>query len=188
MREKLTEKDNLLIYYAGHGELDEANQRGQWLPVDAEPNNTANWIPITAVTDILNVMSVRKVMVVADSCYSGALTRSSLTNVDTGKEVEEQINLLRKMAKDKTRVVLSSGGLKPVLDGGGGKHSVFAKHFISVLEENQEILVGRVLHLRLSAKVAYDADKYRFEQVPDYAPIRFAGHDGGDFLFVPATN
>src|SRR5262249_53118347 len=40
MREKLTEKDNLLIYYAGHGELDERNQRGYWLPVDAEPNST----------------------------------------------------------------------------------------------------------------------------------------------------
>ena len=45
MREKVTEKDNLLIYYAGHGELDKVNQRGNWLPVDAEPDSTANWIP-----------------------------------------------------------------------------------------------------------------------------------------------
>ena len=44
LREKLTEKDNLLIYYAGHGELDERNQRGHWLPIDAEPNSTTNWI------------------------------------------------------------------------------------------------------------------------------------------------
>src|SRR5262249_2053972 len=42
MREQLTENDNLLIYYAGHGELDKVNQRGNWLPVDAEPNSSAN--------------------------------------------------------------------------------------------------------------------------------------------------
>ena len=34
-RGKLTEADNLLIYYAGHGTLEEKNQRGYWLPVDA---------------------------------------------------------------------------------------------------------------------------------------------------------
>ncbi len=36
-RDELTENDNLLIYYAGHGELDNVNLRGHWLPVDAEP-------------------------------------------------------------------------------------------------------------------------------------------------------
>jgi Caspase domain len=36
LRETLTEKDHLLIYYAGHGELDRVNQRGHWLPVDAD--------------------------------------------------------------------------------------------------------------------------------------------------------
>jgi hypothetical protein len=32
---KLKSNDNLLIYYAGHGELDKAENRGYWLPVDA---------------------------------------------------------------------------------------------------------------------------------------------------------
>ncbi|MGH8500017.1 MAG: caspase family protein, partial [Methylococcales bacterium] len=40
---ELTEETNLLIYYAGHGEIDTVNQHGQWLPVDAELDNNANW-------------------------------------------------------------------------------------------------------------------------------------------------
>ena len=36
----LTDRDNLIVYYAGHGEFDETNERGYWLPVEAEPANT----------------------------------------------------------------------------------------------------------------------------------------------------
>ena len=86
LREKLTDKDNLLIYYAGHGELDERNQRGHWLPVDAEPNSTANWISNVAITDVLNSMTVQQLLVVADSCYSGTMTRSSLGRLEGGAE------------------------------------------------------------------------------------------------------
>ncbi|MGH8106491.1 MAG: caspase family protein, partial [Arenimonas sp.] len=55
-RTKLTENDNLLIYYAGHGELDQVNMRGHWLPVDADADNNANWISTISITDILNTM------------------------------------------------------------------------------------------------------------------------------------
>ena len=37
-RETLGGKDNLLIYYAGHGWLDEDADRGYWLPGDAQSN------------------------------------------------------------------------------------------------------------------------------------------------------
>ena len=66
LRARLTEDDNLLIYYAGHGTLDEVNQRGNWLPVDAEPESSANWISNVSLTDVLNAMSARHILVVAD--------------------------------------------------------------------------------------------------------------------------
>jgi hypothetical protein len=74
---KLGEHDNLLIYYAGHGERDVGTLQGYWLPVDAEQENTANWIPNSAISDLLNTMQARHILVVADSCYSGSMTRSS---------------------------------------------------------------------------------------------------------------
>ena len=39
LRATLTENDNLLIYYAGHGLLDPDSEVGYWLPVNAEPDN-----------------------------------------------------------------------------------------------------------------------------------------------------
>jgi len=185
LRAELDQEDNLLIYYAGHGEIDETNMRGHWLPVDAEPDSTANWISNASLTDLLNAMNARHVLVVADSCYSGALTRSALARLERGLTPEARIAWQTKMAEGRSRTALTSGGLAPVMDGGGGKHSVFAKTFLQVLESNDEVLEGQRLFSRLSAVVTWAADAQRFEQLPEYAPIKYAGHESGDFFFVP---
>jgi Caspase domain/Sel1 repeat len=184
MREKLTEKDNLLIYYAGHGELDERNQRGYWLPVDAEPNSTANWISNIAITDVLNSMTVQQLLVVADSCYSGTLTRSSVGRLEGGLSEGERTRLLSVMAKQRSRMVLTSGGVEPVLDSAGGIHSAFAQAFLGVLRSNVGLLPGQELFGHLRLRVASVADRVQMRQVPEYAPIKFAGHESGDFVFV----
>lgn len=187
LRETLTANDNLLIYYAGHGELDEVNQRGHWLPIDAERDSTANWIPTTAVTDIINIMKAKQVMLVVDSCYSGALTRSSVARLGTGMTADERLHWLRTMSTRRSRTALTSGGLAPVMDAGGGRHSVFAKALLEVLEANGDTLDGQRLHREVAARVAYAAANLRFDQVPEYAPIRFAGHEAGEFFLVPRS-
>lgn len=187
LREQLTDNDNLLIYYAGHGELDPVNQRGHWLPVDAEPNSAANWISNIDVTDTLNVMSAKHVLVIADSCYSGTLTRSSLAQMEAGLSQEAKVNWFKTMTAKRSRTVLTSGGVVPVLDAGGGDHSVFAKAVLDVLNSNQEVIEGARLFRDVSAHVAYAAQRWNVEQVPEYGPIKYAGHDFGDFLFVPSA-
>jgi hypothetical protein len=185
LRENLTEHDNLLIYYAGHGELDRVNLRGYWLPVDAEPNSTANWISNIAITDILNAMSAKHILVVADSCYSGSLTRSSMARLESGMSDEVKTKWLRVMAKTRSRTVLTSGGLKPVLDQGGGQHSVFAKSFLKTLAENDTILEAYKLFRSLSKEVQQTASKFGIDQIPEYAPIKHGGHEAGEFFFIP---
>jgi predicted nucleic acid-binding Zn-ribbon protein len=184
LREKLTEKDNLLIYYAGHGELDDRNQRGHWLPIDAEPNSTANWISNVAVTDVLNSMTVQQLLVVADSCYAGTMTRSSLGRLEGGLSDSERVRLLSVMANQRSRMVLTSGGVEPVLDSAGGGHSAFAQAFLGVLRSNVGVLPGQELFGHLRLRVASVADRVQMRQVPEYAPIKFAGHESGDFVFV----
>ena len=185
LRADLSEDDNLLIYYAGHGELDKVNMRGHWLPVDADGDNTANWISTVALTDILNSMSTRHVMVVSDSCYSGAMTRSSIARLDSGLSNKQRNEWLKAMIKKRSRTVLTSGGLKPVMDGGGGKHSVFASAFIKALANNKQLLEGQALYRKVSSNIVAIAAGYGIEQVPEYAPIRHAGHESGEFFFVP---
>jgi hypothetical protein len=182
--EKLTSKDNLLIYYAGHGVLDARNKRGLWLPVDAEPANTANWIPNSDVTAILNTMAVKQLLVVADSCYAGTLTRSVNAQLEPGITQEELLGVIRKMAQQRSRMALTSGGVEPVIDDIGGPHSAFAEMFMQVLRENDGLLLGRDVFRRLQLRVAVAADRLAVQQVPEYAPIQYAGHEGGEFVFV----
>jgi len=189
LREQLTEKDNLLVYYAGHGELDEVNQRGHWLPVDAEPNSTANWISNVAITDVLNAMSVRQLLVIADSCYAGTLTRSAVGNLASGLSEAEQLRLMQQLAGKRSRLVLTSGGVEPVLDSAGGAHSVFAQIFLELLGRNVGVLPGHEMFGALRLRVANVADRVgNMSQVPQYAPIKYAGHESGEFFFVRAAN
>ena len=172
-RRMLTPSDNLLIYYAGHGWLDVDVGRGYWLPGDARRDSPANWISTADITDSIKAMQAKHIMVVADSCYSGTLTRAvKMVNLSDSE-------YLRRIAGKRARVALTSGGLEPVMDQGGGKHSVFAKAFLEALAKNQGVMEGARLFNELRRPVIMNAP-----QTPEYADIRFADHEGGDFLFV----
>jgi len=186
LRETLTDQDNLLVYYAGHGTLDETNDRGNWLPVNAKPEDTTEWLSNISLTDLLNIMAARHILVVADSCYSGSLTRSSATTLRSGQTPEQLAADFIALNKKRSRTVLASGDLAPVLDRGQGGHSVFAGAFLDALDNNTDVLDGQRLLLQIRARVAEAAyDRERFEQVPVYAPINLAGHEFGEFFFVP---
>lgn len=184
MRETLTEKDNLLIYFAGHGEIDRRNQRGHWLPVDAEVGRTANWISNIFISDVLNASSAKHILVVADSCFSGTLTRSALAQLQAGMSDDARAGAIRAMAGERVRTALTSGGEVPVVDSTGGQHSVFAQAFLDLLSKNPGVLEAQLLHRELAKRVKRATDLLGVSQVAQYAPIEFAGHGGGDFLFV----
>ena len=74
---------------------------------------------------------------------------------------------------------MTSGGLEPVLDSGGGNNSVFTKAFVNALIENQSILEASRMFAAVRRSVILNAD-----QTPEYADIRKAGHEGGDFIFI----
>jgi hypothetical protein len=184
LRQTLTDKDNLLIYYAGHGELDQVNQRGNWLPVDAEPDSSANWISNIQITDILNAMAARQILVVADSCYSGTLTRGVAAQLNGAQSDTERVKWYKIMVSKPSRVALTSGGLEPVVDNSSGNHSLFAALLIKVLESNASVLSAQEVYSQLEPAVSTRMDSYKVHQVPEYAPIKMAGHEAGDFLFV----
>ena len=184
LRTELKEGDNLLVYYAGHGDLDKVNDRGYWLPVDAEANNSANWISNVAITDMLNTLPAKHVMVVADSCYSGTLTRTAVPRMDSSIPPEIQEKWIKLMTKSRSRTVLTAGGVQPVLDEGGGGHSIFANAFLNALKNNDDILQGYALYRQVSSKVSNNSLN---TQTPEYAPIKHAGHETGQFFFVPKT-
>jgi hypothetical protein len=186
LKGQLTENDNLLIYYAGHGEIDPGTQTAYWLPTDAETGNRANWISSESITEFISIMPARHIMVIADSCYSGAMAGSAVAKLPDGIDESKRDKWLNVMASRKSRTVLTSGDVKPVLDTGSGDHSVFAQAFLKVLRSNQGILEDYRLYGEVLGPVQSGASKAGFSQTPQYAPIQHAGHEGSPFFFVPA--
>lgn len=184
-REKLGKDDNLLIYFAGHGELDALGRQGYWLPVDARPELPLTWISNSAVSDILNAMNARHVLVVADSCYSGAMTRSAVPNFAGRSRGSAWADWVRAMSIGRSRLALTSGGLQPVPDTGRGEHSYFARAFLAALEDNNGLLDAQTLFRQISVSLGLVLEETPLVQVPEFAPIQFAGHESGMFFFLP---
>jgi hypothetical protein len=186
MRETLTPDDNLLVYYAGHGEISADGQQGYWIPVDAQEGVAGTWISNGAVSEILDTMQARHVLVVADSCYSGAMTRSAQAAFDPAvMSPNKWADWVKTMAAGRSRTALVSGGVMPVPDTGSGKHSYFARAFLNALEDNNRLLEAQRLFREVSSSLALAAIEAPVTQVPEYSPIRYAGHEAGEFFFVP---
>lgn len=176
LRGTISKEDNLLIYYAGHGYLDTVTDVGYWQPIDAERDIDVNWIPSTYLTALFKGLQANHILVIADSCFSGnLLTRDSGTALNYGRDV-----WLQRMRDRKSRTAFTSGGQEPVIDGGGGNHSIFAKALINTLRDNNKILTGQSLFDLVSHLVVANA-----AQTPRYGAIRMTEHEFGDFLFVP---
>jgi hypothetical protein len=198
----LSDGDNLLIYYAGHGHFD-LGKRGYWIPVDADTDRDTRWILDVHITDLLLKMNARKILVVADSCYSGTLAAAengAVPTIRTDLSDEVRLTAEKRLAEAHSRTVLTSGALQPVWDGISGKNSVFATAFLEVLNVNASVLEGYRLYDAVEGRVIKASQQIRLaeqrrgqkveiesDQTPLYAGIQHAGHQGGDFIFVPVA-
>ncbi|WP_162230714.1 caspase family protein [Marinagarivorans algicola] len=181
--------DNLLIFYAGHGELSNVGlsktERGYWLPVDAQGNNITHWLNNAVISDHLDRLKVRSVLVIADSCFAGYLGEDKSPYLFGLSSAKLSRAAIQTDIKRRARIVISSGGKRPVLDGNKADHSIFAGALIDVLENNDRPLRDSQLFSLLSVNVRQRADRLVLRQEPEMKPIREAGHEGGSFYFVP---
>jgi hypothetical protein len=184
-REALGPGDNLLVYYAGHGEIDADGKQGYWIPVDAQPGMSNTWVSNTSISEILETMKAQHVLVVADSCYSGAMTRSALPVANAAMAEGRWGEWVKAMAAGRSRTALTSGGVQPVPDTGSGKHSYFARAFLNTLEDNNRLLEAQQLFREVTTSLALAAVNAPVTQVPEYSPIQYAGHETGEFFFLP---
>jgi hypothetical protein len=145
--------------------------------VDADRDSPANWIANADVTTAIRALRAKHVMIVADSCYAGTLVRSAGV---VAPQSADRVEWLKRITQKRARTVMASGGAEPVVDGGGGGHSVFARSLLDALNANAGVMEGQELFSRIKRGVVLNS-----QQTPEYSDIRQAGHDGGDFIFVP---
>ena len=174
--------ENLLIYYAGHGQLIKKQklQRGYWLPIDAGESRDANWISNNDIKDSIASSNAKHILLIVDSCFSGSLMRGSGDNKSVEKLTQRHLDRLKIKT---TRLVITSGGNEYVVDGiGEAKNSVFAEPLIKALNNNNDVIRSIELFQRVQKYVVENA-----EQTPDHSAIHGTGHDGGEFLFFPKS-
>jgi hypothetical protein len=176
LRRRIQPDDRLLIYYAGHGQIDTVTDEGFWQPVDAEPGLQFTWIANDDVRRYLKGMPAKHVLVVADSCFSGSLTRSTGEYGAIGRE-----RFFAAIDAGVSRKVISSGGTEPVADAGSRGHSVFAYYLLKMLRENDRpYLASFELFAKLARAVTNNSS-----QKPQYGTVMEAGDEGaGDFTFI----
>ena len=183
LQQELGEDENLLLYYAGHGRLDEATGQGFWLPVDARPGEPSGWISLADVTERLGEVAARHVLVITDSSSPAVLNRSAIARLEPGLEPAARRERLRQIAAGRSRTVLSSGALRPLTDA--GDTSIFAAAILRVLDANPGVLEAKRLYDFVAAQMGLSAERIGVDLAPHYAPMRLSGHEAGDFLFVP---
>jgi chromosome segregation ATPase len=182
---QLTKADSLLIYYAGHGSSQA--DRAFWLGVEADKDTRAGWLEADHIRAKIKEMSAKHVLLVADSCFSGAITHPKTTTIGRGlNETRLKVQWNRR-----ARMVLTSGENTPVADSSGdGAHSVFARYFIQILRQNDNIMSGEMLSYELSGRMLAQpvrVGKDGHPQTPTYSTLQDANHDVGDFFFVPTA-
>jgi hypothetical protein len=187
---KVGANDSILIYFAGHGAIDGGTT--YWLPSDADPKNPITWVSTGWISEMIQKTKARHVLVVVDSCYAGAMVRSSDVRL-VGNGAAAEPDRIKLLARLPSRTVLTSGGNEPVLSNGPGGNSIFARQFIDMLDQNSGVLDGTTLYTKLVNRVTEAAaaiaslDPERSAQRPRYSALVNAGHLNGDFLFVPTT-
>ncbi len=166
-----TDKDYVLIYYAGHGEIIE--DRSFWIPIDAEKEfGFGDWINISDIEVYLEKkIPAHHLAVMVDSCYFAVSQKGS-------QDYSQENLLFQKYLKDRARIVLASGTNQPVDDTNKGNHSLFGYTFIKTLEANKNVI--NLLKIRDELILAHSNKR----QQPFGHGMRHWGHNGGDFVFI----
>ena len=175
LRKTLGSEDRLMLYYAGHGQIDPATDEGFWQPVDAEPDSDFTWISNADVRRYINGMAAKHVLIIADSCFSGSLTRG----VETQNEAVDKFFL--NIDSFPSRKVISSGGTEPVADTGTGGHSIFSYYLLKTLRNNvKPYITSFQLFDRLVKSVTINSN-----QTPQFGIVAESVDQGsGDFTFI----
>jgi hypothetical protein len=169
--------ESVLIYYAGHGDVDRVLNDGWWVPADAIGGNHVTYLDNNYVQRVMRGMKARHVLLVSDSCYSGTLfgeSRSLPPLIDD----RYYLNLYN----EKSRWGMTSGNKTPVSDSGSEGHSIFAYQLIKALTKNEKsYITTQELYSQIAPIIANNS-----EQQPLCSPVRDTGDQGGGFVFVAA--
>lgn len=166
LQERLGKKDQLLIFYSGHGVV--KNKIGYWLPADADNNSRVRWFSNAELRDYVNSINTQHTLVIADACFSGSIFTGGYRNVTEFACTE--------MEKIPSRRAMTSGANTVVPD-----NSIFFKYLLQKLKENNSsCLSAETLYSKVKPAVIYNSPN---NHIPQFGVMPQTGDEGGNFIF-----
>ena len=169
-------EDSVIIFYSGHGGLDSSKREGSWVPVEGSTEDSSSWIPNKDIYNYLKVGAIqaKHVLLIADSCFSGDSFRSY-----RGKVARVTDEVIKHAYNQVSRQVITSGGIKPVVEDGLSDNSIFMRFLIKGLEEDKKpFLVPSELFKGI--KVGLEKNS---SQVPGFGTLKDeGGQEGGELV------
>lgn len=180
LSKRVLANDNVLVYYAGHGYLDEDTGVGYWVPVDARGHDHTTFLRNSTIRDeMMQIASrARHTLLISDSCFSGSLLRSGHRGLPPDTNSEQYY---KKVAMKKSVQIMTAGGVEYVDDDyKSSGHSPFTYFLVNELKTNDRpLLTLSELSNNVEKAVANNV-----EQVPESGVLHGAGDELGEFVFI----
>jgi hypothetical protein len=177
-------QDQLLIFFAGHGQFDEGFGEGYVVAKNSLEVDRAKttYISHSNLRSYVNNISCNHILLAMDVCFGGTLDPAIARSraAESRDELTDNEYLARKLSK-KTRRYITSGGKEYVSDGIVGKHSPFASRVLEALKARG----GEDQILTINEIIPY------LEKIKQHEPRsgEFGDNEkGSDFIFVAKRN
>lgn len=172
LTDKLTEVDNLIIFYSGHSTS--INDKSYWVPQNAQSKDRFDLLATTDIESALARAKSKHILLLVDALFNNeAIKKSSFTLKNDGSD--NYYNMVDELV---SRHFITSGGEEPTFRA-GETNSIFTKYLLKILRSNkQKVIDGGELYNKLKFPlIANSSNAARF------AHIQNTGHEGGQFLF-----
>lgn len=166
LKNKLTENDNLLIFFSGQSNFDQTSEYGYWMPSNVEMEYEANILSNSEVRNFIKGMKAKHILLISDAVFAGNLLMtirySNSENNENGKNYP-------------SREAMTNGMLYSAPD-----ESVFYKYLFKRLNDNTK----KRLSARSLFNIMEDAVINNGKNIPQFGVIQGVGDEGGQFIFV----
>lgn len=174
---KFRPQDQLLVFFAGHGQFDESFGEGYVVARNSLSNDKSKttYISHNRLRGVINNIPCQHIFLLMDVCFGGTFDPVLARARGAMDEASEEELIVRKLSH-KTRKYLTSGGKEYVSDGIPGHHSPFASKLLESLKTDGGD--DRVLTI-----AEIQANMEKLKQLPRFGSF---GDDEplSDFIFI----
>ncbi|MCU0444029.1 MAG: caspase family protein [Microscillaceae bacterium] len=172
---KLSSKDNLLIFYAGHGYWDGLTETGYWLPADAKKDDKGNWYSNQELLDAIKKIKTKHTLVITDACFGGSIFKTARKGIEEAEDI-----VIQELYKKPSRRAITSGSLREVPD-----QSIFIQTLFRFLLNNPNHYMPAIdLFVAIKNPIIRESQNSTVPQLPQYGELNISAHLGGDFIFI----